>query len=362
MKLKIKAEHLKEMVSRAIKGVGNNKLIPITSLMAIELRNGKLTLITTDATNYLYIKKDKVEGKDFYVVVPVEVFSKLVMKMTCETVEMELKSNCLEVRGNGNYSIELPLDEDGELVRYPDPMRTVIMDMKPTEISNATIVSILNSVKPALAATLEIPCYTGYYVGDTVVATDTYKISALKAKLLEEPRLISPEMMNLLAVFTTEKINVCVMDSTIVFYNDDCVVYGTSMEGLEEYQIEAISALVDTEFVSKCKIAKTHFLQLLDRLSLFVGTYDKNAVVLTFTEKGLQVSSKASSGVELIPYIESENFEDFICSVDIETLTSQVKGQASETIELYYGLDNAIKMVDGDITQIVSLLADGDDE
>ena len=50
MKLSIKTEKLKEMVSRSIKGVGNNKLIPLTSLMAIELKDGKLTLITTDAT------------------------------------------------------------------------------------------------------------------------------------------------------------------------------------------------------------------------------------------------------------------------------------------------------------------------
>lgn len=359
MQLKIKAEQFKEMISRAIKGVGNNKLIPITSLMAISLKKGKLVITTTDATNYLYIKKDKVEGDDFYVVVPVEVFSKLIMKMTCETIELELKSNCLEVRGNGKYSIELPLDENGELIKYPDPLAKVKLPKEnEAQVDYTTIASVLNSVKPALATTLEIPCYTGYYVGDKVVATDTYKVASLKVPMLSDARLISPEMMNLLATFTEEKINVLVNDNTIVFYADDCIVYGTAMEGIEEYEIDKISELIDMEFESKCKIAKAHFLQLLERLSLFVSTYDKNAIVLTFTKDGLQVSSKASSGVELLPYIESDNFNDFICSIDIEMLTSQIKGQAADAVELYYGLDTAIKMVDGNVTQIVSLLDD----
>lgn len=361
MQLKMKTEQFKEMVSRAIKGVGNNKLIPITSLMAISLKKEKLVITTTDATNYLYIKKDKVEGDDFYVVVPVEVFSKLIMKMTCETIELELKSNCLEVRGNGKYSIELPLDENGELIKYPDPLAKMKMSVDESiQIDYTTVTSILNCLKPALATTLEIPCYIGYYVGEKVVATDTYKVASLNVPILPDARLISPEMMNLLATFTTEKINVFVNDNTIVFFADDCVVYGTTMEELEEYDIEEISKLVETDFERKCTLAKSHLLQLLERLSLFVGVYDKNAVVLTFTKDGLQVSSKASSGVELIPYIESENFIDFTCSVDIEILTSQIKAQATEKVELYYGLDEAIKMVDGNVTQIISLMDDSE--
>ena len=112
MKLTIKTVKLKEMVAKAVKGVGNNKLIPLTSLMAIELKDATLTLITTDATNYLYISEDKVVGEDFYVVVDANVFSKLISKMTCEDVTLEIKSDiiALQVKGNGTYKIELPLD------------------------------------------------------------------------------------------------------------------------------------------------------------------------------------------------------------------------------------------------------------
>ena len=81
---------------------------------------------------------------------------------------------------------------------------------------------------------------------------------------------------------------------------------------------------------------------------------------MTFTKDGLQVSSKASSGVELLPYIESENFKDYMCYIDIEMLASQIKGQSSDVVDLYYGNETAIKMVDGKLTQLVALLEDNE--
>ena len=100
MKLTLKTLKLQEMVSKAIKGASNNKMIPITSLMAIQWQDGVLTLITTDAANTLKII-DKVEGEEFYVVVQTELFSKLVAKTTTETITLTLKESSLEVKGNG---------------------------------------------------------------------------------------------------------------------------------------------------------------------------------------------------------------------------------------------------------------------
>lgn len=356
MQLKVKTEKLKEMVSRAIKGASNNKLIPITSLMAIELKGGTLTLTTTDATNYLYIKEDNVDGDDFYVVVPVDIFSRLVMRMTCESVELEIMQNSLEVRGNGKYNIELPMDENGQYIKYPDPISEVDLNGDGTEIQNTTFHAILNSIKPSLAVTMEIPCYTGYYVGEKIVGTDTYKIASMDVSITSEPMLIAPETMNLLDVMTSEKIQMNVFDNVIVFTSPDCAIYTTKMEGIDDFAISAISEHIDSEFDSMCKVSKSALLQILDRLSLFVGAYDKNGINLTFTNEGLQISSKSSSGVELLDYIESDNFTSFTCMIDIMALAMQVKAQVSDAVTIYYGKENAIKMVDGNLTQIVALM------
>lgn len=360
MKLTMNTRRLQELVSRSIKGAGNNKLIPITSLMAIELKDSVLTLITTDATNYLYIKEDKVVGDDFYVVVDANQFSKLVSKMTCDNIMLSIKSGVgvLEVRGNGTYKLELPLDENGEPVVYPDPYAKLTDVQDCGTVNNTTIKVILESIKPSLAVTLDNPCYTGYYVGDRVVATDVCKIADLNVKLLDEPTLISSEMMDLLSVMSAENIKVDRSGDDIIFATSDCIVLGKILDGFDEFAIDAISQLVDTEYDSVCKVSKNALLQLLDRLTLFVGPYDKNAVYLTFTSGGLQVSSLATSGVEIIEYISSDNFKDFTCSIDINMLINEVKAIKSDAIELYYGEDNAIKMVDGNITLIVALFED----
>lgn len=360
MKLTMKTEKLKEMVSRSVKGAGNNKLIPLTSLIAIELKDGVLTLITTDATNYLYIKEEKLSGEDFYVVVDVNVFSKLISKMTCENVTLEIKKDlsALEVRGNGTYKIELPLDENGEFIKYPDPYKKITELQDCGTINKTTISVILETIKPSLATTLENPCYTGYYVGDQVVATDTYKIASMAVKLFDESKLISAELMDLLSVINAEKIKVGVVENDIVFRAPDSIIVGKLMDGLEDFAIDPIMNLVNMEFDSSCAVSKNALLQLLDRLVLFVGPYDKNAVHLTFTKDGLQVSSKTTTGIEIVDYISSDNFKDFTCAVDIQMLINEVKAISNDVIEIYYGEDNAIKFVDGNITIIVALLED----
>ncbi len=362
MKIKLATAKLKEMVSRAVKGASNNKLIPITSLMEIKLEKNVLSFTTTDATNYIKVREEKIEGDDFYAVVYADLFAKLVSRMTCDFVTIEFRPDVsvLVINGNGDYKIDLPLDENGQLIKYPNPFDFggILEDT----INLTTIKVILETLKPALAVTLENPCYTGYYVGDSIIATDTYKIADMGIKLLKSSALVSSEMMDLLDVMQAEKINVIRKDNKIMFETPDCVVYGTLMEGIEEYAHDAIGELVHTEFDSVCGLSKSELLQVLDRLSLFVGKYDKNAVRFTFNNDGLQISSKAFSGVEIIKYVTSEGFNPFTCLLDIQMITQEVKSIQTDVIEMYYGEDNAVKMVDGNITVVVALLDDESEE
>ena len=359
MQLTIKTDIFKELVSRSIKGASMNKLIPMTGLMAIQLKDNKVTLITTDASNYLYINQDNVVGEEFYVVVQVEQFSRLIGKMTCENITLEVNDGILNVKGNGDYKIELPLDEEGNTIQFPDPVADVKLKKKGTEIALATIKTILNTIKPALAVTMEVPVYTRYYMGQRVIATDTYKVSSMDADVLKvDPLLMSAEMMNLLDVMTCEKIDFQQIGDVLVFNTPDCTVYGHTMDGVDDYQVEAISGLLEQEFKSKCKLDKAAFLSILDRISLFVGQYDNKAIVLTFTDTGVEVSSKTSTGVEILNYIESDNSKSYSCNIDIDMLSTQLKANAGDTIQLQYGNETSVKIVDGNITQIIALLAE----
>lgn len=359
MQLKIKTDVLKEMMTKAIKGAGNNKLIPLTGLMELRAENDTLTITTTDAINYLYVMQSIELEEEFSVVLGVEKFSKLISKMTCENIVLIFHPDMqlLEVNGNGNYKIELPLDESGQLISYPNPLPELPDTY--TQISAFTVQTIINTLKPSLATTLEIPCYTGFYVGDIVIATDTYRVASMNTKLFDDYScLISSETMSLLSLMSDEYIEVYrpVDSNVIVYKTPDCIVFSNVMEGVEEFSVDAIKGLINTDFSRKCVLDRSLLLQVLDRLSIFVGVYDKNAITLTFTADGLQLSSRASTGIETIPYIESDNFEPYECSIDIESITQEIKAIASDRIELYYGLPNAVKIVDDNITIIVALL------
>lgn len=357
MQLKLKTVKLQEMVAKAIKGASNNKMIPITSLMAIELKKNKLTLTTTDATNYLKVIEDKVDGEDFYVVVPVEVFSKLVARTSVENIILTLKDNELHVKGNGTYSIELTLDEEGKHIKYPE--YKFDSKAKPSTINLSTIKTLLNANKSALAVTMESPSLTGYYCDEKrVISTDTFKVCNTDIPLFTEKVLVSPELMDLLALMTEEKITVQSSGSKMLFTTSNMIVYGVQLDGIEDYPVEAIDNFLNTEFISKCKLPKSTLLAVLDRLSLFVSDYDKNGVYLDFSKDGLAISSKKSTGTELIKYQGSDNFQPYTCCADIQLLTSQIKAQDTEIVELWYGQEVAIKMTSGKVTQIVALLED----
>ena len=357
--LQVKTDVLKEMVSRAAKGASNNKLIPLTGLIAISFKDNQLRLITTDGTNYLYIKQNNIVSDDFYAVVQVEQFSKLIGRMTCDTVSMEVVSNILNIKGNGDYKIELPLDEEGEAIIFPDPMGNE--KVEGIDVNLSTIKTILTTIKPALAVTMEMPVYTRYYMGKRVVATDTYKIASMDVDVFGiEPFLITSEMMNLLDVMTCEKIQFHKHENVLVFNSPDCDVFGYAGEGIEDYKIDAIGVLVDEQFESSCKLNKNSFLSVLDRISLFVSQYDNKGITLTFTQKGIDISSKSSSGIETLEYMESEGFKPYTCLIDVEMLAQQIKANSADAICLQYGNDSSLKITDGNITQIIALLAEED--
>lgn len=365
MKFSIKTELFKSMVSRAIKGASCNKLIPLTSMISIELKSGKLVLHTTDMTNHLYIIQRDLTGDDFSATIQVDQFGRLIDKMTSENISLTLKDNSLEVRGNGVYSIELPMDENGNPIRFPDPLADFGVDeddfaFDDTKYVNiSTIKSILYSVKPAVAVTIEEPCYTGYYVGDRVIGTDTYKIAGLNENLFDTPKIINPEMMNLLDVMTGDKIAFTVQDNVLVFKDENCIVYGTALDNVENFAVDAIEGLLDKEFCVNCKLPKADLLRLLDRLSLFVGPYDNNAIELTFTESELQINSKSNSGTESIAYLDIvDNFKPFKCFIDIAMFSTQIKALVGDAVNLYYDPEivSAVKISEGNLTQIIALL------
>ena len=359
MQLKLQTSKLQEMVGKSIKGASNNKMIPLTSLMEIELKNHVLTLRTTDASNTLSIMAKDIDGEDFHTVVPSEMFSKLVGKITTNNITLTVSSISLIVKGNGEYQIELPLNDDGDLIKFPAQTNITVFESAIVgEVALSALKSVLNANKAAVAQTMELPYLTGYYFGEQVITTDSFKVCANAQKLIPIPSLLPSVMVELLSLVGDEKIKVYLVDNKVTFVGSDVMIQGSTMSGIEDYPVEPVVEYLKTKFVSHCQVNRNDLLNVLDRLSLFVSVYDKNGVYLTFTEEHVQFSSKRTNGIEALEYKTNTGHLDYSCCIDIELFKSKVAAQEGEVVELWYGNEKAIKMISGNITQIVSLLED----
>lgn len=356
--MKVVSSRMKDAVNKAIKGAGFNNLIPITSMIGIKLEGGKLRLFTTDMTNTLCIIIDKVSGEDMDITVDADKFGKLIAKTTSEDIDLSVKDNILYVKANGTYKIPLISDEEG-LVTFPGLVET---KGKTTNVKLTSIMQAYNINKSALAKTLENPALTGYYCGDMVISTDANVITFNDFKMFEqdEPLLISPQLMQLLTLNKQEDIKLIADKTLLTFIADDMIVQGAVMEGIEDFPADDVKAYLDEAFTSSCKVPKDLLLATLDRLALFIEPYDKNGAYFTFGRKGINIHSKKDASTEVINYVESKDFKQFICCVDIPMLKEQLQANPDDTVKICYGNENALKIESGKVTQVIALLEDED--
>lgn len=356
--MKVVTSRMKEAVNKAIKGAGFNNLIPITGMIGIKLSEGKLRLLTTDMTNTLCIIIDKVAGDDMDITVDADKFGKLISKTTSEDIDLSVNDDVLFVKANGTYKIPLISDEEG-LISFPDVNIGSGPNAK-TKLSS--VMQAYNINKSALAKTLENPALTGYYCGDTVISTDANVITFNQFKMfdIENPILISAQQMQLLTLNTKEDIEVLISGNSIQFVTEDVVIDGALMEGIEDFPANEVNAYLDEAFTSSCKVPKDLLLSVLDRLALFIEPYDKNGAYFTFGRKGINIHSKKDASTETINYVESKDFEPFVCCVDIPMLKEQLQANPDDTVKIFYGNENALKIESGKVTQVIALLEDED--
>ena len=359
MKFSISTKQLQDLVTKAIKCSSNNKLIPVTNFMEIRLAGSKLSLITTDRTNYLRVQQDVDSTDSFNVVVTAESFAKLISRMTCDTITFELDDKSLTViGGKSKYKIELILDADGTILKeIPKPKSEDLETIQPETISVASINSIINTAKSALSTDLTVPILTAYYVGDSVMSTDQLKICCIADKLVDKPLLISAQTMDLLQLMPEEdetEIAYYRSDDGIAFRTKNCALITKAFDGVETYPIDVMNKFVESKFDNECSVRKDDILQALDRLSLFVGPYDKNVILLTFGNGSLVMQNKKSVGTEDIDCLSGGEGE-FNCAIDVELFKSQIRVNSTDNVTIQYGLDNCIKIVDGNAVQIVCL-------
>lgn len=352
--MKIATSILKEAVAKSIKGVSNNSNLPLTSMIGIKLSGGKLKFLTTDMVNKLCIVVDNVAGDDVDITVSAETFSKLISKITSESVELNITPGVLEVKANGTYKIPIVSDENGD-VSFPDVVVPAEIESKVVKLTS--IMNVYNINKASLSSDIGTPLVGYMCTDDSVITTDGTILTSNKLQLIPNC-LISPQTMCLLTLNTVEDIQYIHDDNRLYFFTDDVIISSSELSGKDEYPVDDISEYFLTEFPSMCSVPKELLLSVIDRLCLFISPYDKNCATFSFTRTGINISSKSGSSDEIIRYVKSDNFNEFVCEVNIPELKDLVSAVPFDTVSIYYGDDNVIAIKDGNISQILALGCD----
>ena len=359
MEFVCKTSVMKDMIAKAKKGASNNKMIPLTGFIHISLNSNVLKMTTTDSINYLTIIEDKVEGENFDVVVKADLFSSIVSKTSSENIKLKFDGASLTFTGNGTYKIDLPLDENGEPITYPNFRVDFGDNCRKGTIKTSVIKNVILSNKPSLAVTMDAPHLTGYYcTDDCVISADSFSICINKVPTFNETVLVSPTVFELLNMCSCDDIEFSITGDKILFKTPKLELYGTLMPDVDDYPVEPIRNYETFEFPSNCVLPKTALINVIDRLSLFIGDNDINGIYLTFTTDGVKIECDKSKAIETIPYQGSENFKPFTCFAEVDALKKQISARTGEVVHFYYGFDKAIKILDGNVTQIVALLED----
>ena len=188
MKVTLETKVLKDLTARVMKGVGKNESIMRTCWIGIKCQENTLSMTAWDGENYLVVSEDKIVCDDFKVTVTAEKFAQLVSKTTTDKITLELKDNYLKVKGNGDYKLELPVNDEGELDNYPE----IVFDTKKkgTKIKLSAIVWAIEGNKISLAKTPEVPHLMCYYFGDEVLTTNNTTAALSNINVFGQPIML----------------------------------------------------------------------------------------------------------------------------------------------------------------------------
>lgn len=343
------------LIQRAMAGVGNNKLLPITSLMLIKCADGVVTVCTTDGVNYLYCRDEFAGVGDFYAVVVADRFAKLLPLLDGETIELKVENNSLLIAGSGMYRLALPADERGEMVKYPDPLKSVGTVCEACDVPVAINKLILTAVVPSVSKQAEGTPYDGVYFGDYIIGTDTIQIAGIKFKTLKTPKLLNLSTVNLFKTLTDSAV-VRVYDGAITIDDGKTIIYTNEMRGIEDYQIADIIDLLTTKYDQVYRVRNNELLRSLKRVGYFATAYEDCLVNLKFSNGIITIESAVGDGVDTV---ESHSYtfgaEEYECSVDVRMLLRHLKGCTGELIDISFGKSNAISLVTDDSIHVIAL-------
>ena len=356
MEIKLKTSVLQDLVNKSVKGMGTNKMLPITEMIGININGPKISLLSTDGSNKVEVM-GTIEGntESIQAAVAGKTFVNLIQKTTTENVTLIFEDNKLTVKGNGTYTFPLSIDEDDDLVKMSS-IDVEGLDTK--EVLSKDLKQSYDINKESVALTMETPAYTGfYYDKDGAITTNSLKVSYIKNSLFNNPVLLFKSFAALFELFEEETVKIAENNSAVFVITPSLVIKGQKKTEVLEFPVDQIKTLLDTSISHQARVNKQSLLNLLERVALFITPYDKNNIRIDFTKDGMRVWTIDGNSNELLPYIDSTDQVEQTIKVDITSFKALISSNPDEELLIHYGHPDIIKMSFGLTVQALALSA-----
>lgn len=356
--VKLKTKEFADMLSRASKCTLKSSPDVQAGLVEIKLKNGVLSLRTTDTRNKLVLRKSGIEGADFNTVIGIPVFEKIISKTSKEEIILTIDDVGVEVKGNGTYKFERMME--GDMPVEFEPISLIADPEVKVEFETKLLKDIIKYNGDSIGSAFVDPTISGYYFGDNdVMTTDGYNACFYHNKLFDTPVMLYDTTMALLGDFEDEKVVFLKKGTEIQFYSASGLLTSHIHQYTDEFPAEPLSAFLDGVHPSSVSVSVKEAKEVLERVFLFVGDNNNDGVAtMSFEESGIVLTDKAGRVNEVIAYKNPKNFKPFICKISIPGLLSMVDIDISDEISVNFGNEVSIRIDVGDITRVLALSDD----
>jgi DNA polymerase III sliding clamp (beta) subunit (PCNA family) len=338
---------MRSILSKVAHGVGKKYTQPITEYLYISLVEGELLIRSTNGVNFVTVFADDIQGDDGECVVKADQFIKLIDKTTKTETSFKLHEFYLEVKGNGTHKVAVTSD------KFPDYEFSA--NAPHVDVNTDVLKRVFKVNESAIAKELILPFLTGYNVGATVITTDGIKMCINDTKITEERVLITQALADLISkTFTSDKVEVQKDGNKILIRSNDVTVFGTELDGLQDYP--DITGVLGFEYVNVAKVNKVELLSILDRISLFIDGYDNTGLKMRFKENIIEIEDVRGKCQESMEYMDKTFTEEAELLLNVDFLKDILSAASTDVVEIKYDEQLPVRIDDGHVTLFLSTM------
>jgi len=341
--MKVKTDDIVKYLPIIKIAAGLDATLVLTSVITLMCKNDKLTLVSTDMINTLYVDVPIQQNTDdgFEVSVDAKTFIALMSKLSTEQISLTVRDTNLIIRSGGMYKLPIILNS------YNQP--AVIEDVRQKYTSNMTLsLDIVRKATNTLSKSLPtgvlanvLDVYNNYYLGEVIMTSDTNNLSIMRTSTSLD-RLISSHVMQILSKFDSD-INM----SDEAYFTDNIVLVSAKQSVSDDYQASDLLAVADT-LVPICKINTDVLKAAITRIAIFNEKY-----VLLKIDSSCELVSMHDTFVE--PLCDDITANPVTYKIDVSTLKTYARLISDDSITLSM-TSGAIGLSSDDCTHIISTM------